>query len=242
MLKELLKPAWSVFLQAVFATVLNLILVISMVVLCSGFFTKDTGYRATVKDADGKEITTYVYEKNDGTDTKKTTYEKQGYTVETFTTRSQLAGKGLAAFYIITQFFTLMMLLAFIYPKTWQLGTKDSNAVHFGRKTEDRLYGLKLGMLAIIPGVVIWAVFMFGLTKLPITLYGMTHAGMYSIIQLIAGGTVKIGTLTVGQKLLELLTLLVIPLIAEFGYILGYKDISISEKLIYSNKKKGGKR
>lgn len=240
------KPSLRLFGQIVIATVLDFIIVLSMVMIFNGFFTHTTGYHAAVVDekgtaicdTDGKPIE-YTYLKSSGKDVKKAEYEKQGYKITTVSTRSELAGKSLAGFYIVTQVFTIMLLSAFVYPRMWDIGAKDSNAVHFGRKSEDKLYGLKIGALAMIPNVIIWAVLMIAGGKLPISIYALSNAGLYSLIMAVSGGIVKIAALSFGKKLLVLLLSVIIPALAELAYYLGYKDISISEKLIYKNKKKG---
>ncbi len=237
-MKDYIKTAVGLFGHVALATFANILLVISLLVICIGIFTKNIGYDATVLDKDGKEVTHYTYVQEDGKeDTQLQKYEKDGYAVQKVNKRSELKGSGLLFCGIITQTFTLVLLTAFIYPKLWRIGAKDSNAVHFGRKPENVLYGLKVGLLASVPGVLILIAFLLFGGNVPVSAYAFTNASFYTVITSFIKAGVRFSQISVLKKVLLFLPLLYVPAVSEAAYLLGYKDISLSEKLVYKNKK-----
>ncbi len=235
-MEEYVKPAGSFFGRVLFATIANIFIVLSMMVICVGAFTKNVGYKATVFDKDGKEIATYSYHESQGKDQKGADYEKQGYTVKKINDRSELSGKGLTTFNVTSTVISVALLTAFIYSKLWELGTRDSNAVHFGRKKKNTFRGLKIGLLGMLPFFLILILFFIfdGLTG---GFYAIINANFYAINRAITG-VGAFGDVSVARRLSLILPLLFAPLIGQLAYFLGCKNISIDEKLIYKNKKK----
>ena len=116
------------------------------------------------------------------------------------------------------------------YSDLWTLGDKDNNNVTFGRLAEDKLRGLKIGLLAGIPGFVCYIL-------LILSRFGVIAGGFLRIyewlnapyILLIQGMTGNAGSTAemAGWCLLPiaLLTLLV-PATCALGYYLGYREFS----------------
>lgn len=248
-MKKNIKNAASVFGRVVFANVICIFVCIVVSVVCASLFTHDIGYNAYgTKSSDSSDISTgsskieklYEYRYDEGEDTKKAEYEAQGYTVSTENVRSEMGKGARTALLIINQIFCLFVLMQFVYGVVWHTGTTDNNKVHFGRITYDKYRGLKIGALAMLPFLLIFAV--LALLKLlypnfPLIIYKLLNSSVFSIIDVIFGSASKLSQLSVVRMLLSLSAFAVVPIISHIAYTLGFKQFSISEKLIYKKKK-----
>ncbi|MEE0809009.1 MAG: hypothetical protein U0L84_06610 [Acutalibacteraceae bacterium] len=230
----------KMLLKLLVVVVLDFFLCISISVLCIGGFTENIGYDAYgyVNEGDESEYL-YTYHTADGDDTKKAEYEAKGYTVVTNSIRSELSGKGQAVYLAVTQIFCILILAAFVYSPVYELGFKESNLVRFKHAEQDLLRGLKIGIIAdgfFILTYIGLIIAKFAAPDMPISIYKLVNSYAYSIIEVI-GGNAKVGELSLIKVALLALPLLIVPAIATVGYILGYKGISISEKLIYKKTK-----
>ena len=240
-MKEILKSGGKLFLKTVVITIMCFFIVISFSVLTTAAFTKNIGYKAygTSSDTSSQtELYTYYYE--DGEDTYKSAYEEQGYTVSTASIRSQISKTGNTVFLTVSQIFCLLILISFIYPELWHNGTNDSNLVRFKHKKEDKLKGLKIGLVTVIPHY-LFLIFLViaklgALPSFPMVLYKFLNSSFYSFIEIIVGGAVTVADLAVWRLLLLFILPLIIPAAAGAAYILGYNNFSIGEKLVYKKK------
>lgn len=126
-----------------------------------------------------------------------------------------------------------------MYSPVYELGFKESNLVRFKHAEQDLLRGLKIGIIAdgfFILTYIGLIIAKFAAPDMPISIYKLVNSYAYSIIEVI-GGNAKVGELSLIKVALLALPLLIVPAIATVGYILGYKGISISEKLIYKKTK-----
>ena len=239
-MKEILKPALGTFGRQLVVNLMNMFMCMSLMVLATAAFTSVNGYKAFVyQDGNDKPIAEYTYKNSDGEDTKKAEYEDQGYKVVTSETRDDLSKGETTAYYIITQIIGLVLVGSFVYPNMWSLGAKDSNLVRFKHKKEDKLRGLKIGLIAIIPLFIAMVVFLVALREATaVALFAMLFASFFSFIHAIGGSAQYLSDLSVLQSIMMVLPLFIIPLIAWAAYLLGYKDISLGEKLIYKNNNK----
>lgn len=241
-LKENIKPALSVFGKQVLLGVMSIFLTLSLMVLSLFAFTQVNGYRASVYEKDGKTlVTTYTHFAADGEDAKKADYEEKGYIVATENTRTAISKGGNAAYYIVLQTICIILIIGFIYHPLWHIGAKDSNAVNFNRRKEDVFRGLKIGILGTVPLFLLMAIILiFGKNVFNIGFLSMIFAQYHSFIRIISGSVLLVKDLAIWQSLLMFLPLLIVPLVAFIAYLLGYKDISLSEKLIYTKNTKRG--
>ena len=240
-MKEILKDGGKLFLKTFVVNIMCFFLVISFSVLTTAAFSKNIGYKAygtTGGSSEQTELYTYYYE--DGEDAKKSAYEEDGYTVSTVSIRSDISKSGKTLFLIISQVFSILILCGFIYPDIWHNGTNDSNLVKFKHKSEDKFKGLKIGAVAVIPSYLILIFLVIArlgtLPDFPMVLYKFLNSSVYSFIEVILGGTVTVSNLAVWRFVLLFLLPLIIPAIAGISYILGYKNISVGEKLVYKKK------
>lgn len=240
-MKEIWKTGAKLFLKVIVANIMCFFIVISFSVLSTAAFTRNIGYKAygtSSGSSEAQELYTYYYD--DGEDTKKAEYQDKGYTVTESSIRSEISGTGKAVFLTVSQIFCLVILLSFIYPEIWNIGTKDSNLVKFKHKASDKLKGLKIGAIAVIPSyllLLLIAVFKVGVMPgFPITLYKFLNSSCYSLIEVIAGGAVNVGGMAAWRLVLLFILPLIIPAAAGVAYILGFKNISVGEKLVYKKK------
>lgn len=240
-MKEIFKSGGKLFLKTIVINIMCFFIVISFSVLATAAFTKNIGYKAygTSSDTSSQtELYTYYFE--DGEDSYKSTYEEQGYSVSTVSIRSQISGTGNVVFLTVSQIFCMLILISFIYPNLWHDGTNDSNLVRFKHKNEDKLKGFKIGAVAAIPNY-LFLIFLViaklgAVPSFPMVLYKFLNSAFYSIIQIIVGSAVTVAELAVWRLMLLFILPLVIPIAAGVAYILGYKNISIGEKMVYKKK------
>ena len=150
---------------------------------------------------------------------------------------------------IISELFLIILLLVMPYSILWSQGDKDCNSVHFGHMDEDKLRGLKVGAVAGIPSYIAYIILL--LSKLGLflphyfTAYRFLNISYLPLINLIIGSGVS-ATMDVSWINLFILFIIlaIFPFVCHLSYVLGYKQISISEKIIYTDpsKKKRRKR
>ncbi len=241
-MKEIFKSGLSLFGRLIIVNIMCFFMVISINVLVTAAFTQNIGYTAYGTSSDSSEqVELYTHYDKDGEDTKLKEYEDKGYTITKSNIRSQLSGTGYTVFHVVAQLFCIALLASFIYPNFWQMGTKDSNLVQFKHKKEDKLKGLKGGLVAIIPSLLVLAFITAtksGISaKFPVVLLKFLFSSYYSLIELTIGKVATLGELSVLQILPVFLMQLFVPLVAFIAYLLGYKNISLGEKLIYKKNK-----
>lgn len=240
-MNEIFKKGSVLFLKLLVAGIMCFFVIMSFSVLATAAFTENIGYKAYGTSAEGGEsLELYTHYYSDGEDTLKAEYEDRGYTVTESSIRSEISGTGNAVFQTVVQIFCLLITLSFVYPDLWHIGTTDSNLVKFKHKAEDKLKGLKIGLIAVIPQYLLLicaAIAKFGLSsKLPAALLKFANASFYTFIQLIIGNAATLGELSAFRFALLWLLPLIIPAAACGSYYLGYRNISIGEKIVYKKK------
>lgn len=242
-MNEILKTGLKLWGKTIVICIMCFFVVISMNTISTAFFSENIGYTAygtTSSNSEYEEL--YTHYSKDGEDKLLKEYEDKGYTVTQSQIRSEFSTGGKIFFYGLTQVMCLILLITFIHATVWEMGIKDNNMVRIGHKKEDKLKGVKIGLISIIPFVIFWIVLVIlknGAWKgMPLSIINLTSSQFYSFIQFIIGNSKNLGDLSV-LKLLGILGLqLIIPLISGISYYLGYKDISIGEKLMYKKKEK----
>lgn len=132
---------------------------------------------------------------------------------------------------ILTGFFSVL----FVYESCWNQGFKDRNYAHYGRMEEDKWRGLKAGMFAAIPHLIIAILYFIskaasvGFAEINV----LTRIWFSPWIALVDMWMVKI-------PFILLAFILPICAAAAIGYQLGYRDFSLMERLIYKNAGKKG--
>lgn len=240
-MKEIVKNGTFLFLRVLIVTIMSLIVTVSIGVLMTAAFTENVGYTAYVYDENGKQIDEYSYKMSDGADKKYEEYDAKGYEIKKVNERSELKGTGEVLNIVLSQGISFIILWVFTYNKLFSLGNSDQNLVRYKHKTEDKLKGLKIGLVSVIPSLVLFIVIVIcalGANKsMTVSLYTLPNFYLFGILRIINGGAVKAGDIAVWRYILIFLTLGIVPLISHLSYTLGYKDIFLMEKLMYKSKK-----
>ncbi len=239
-MKEVFVNGAKLYGRKIIVIIMCFFICVSIYVLCSAGFSKDVGYTAigyNESNKESKELYTYYYK--DGKDTKKEAYEQQGFEIKT-NKISQMTKKGNIVFLLATQIFCTLLTVVFVYSPLWELGCKDSNLVKFKHKNEDIFKGLKIGLIATVPSFIIFIAFVIGTlnsSEISTAIYKFINCYNYSFIDIILKNSPTVGEISFSKYLIMFLLLFVIPLVAFVAYLLGYKDISLSEKFVYKKKK-----
>ena len=161
--------------------------------------------------------------------------------------RTEVPAATKLVFDIIAQVLMLILLVSLPYSKLWMQGDKDSNLVQFGHMAEDKLRGLKVGLMAGIPSFILYLILL--LSKLGLVFpkfiftYRLFNFCFMPVFNGVIGTTVKTTPDVSWLSMLVLLvTVVIIPFVCWLAYLLGYKHIAVSEKLVYVNPQKKKKR
>jgi len=239
-MKENLKKSGLLFLKLLVVNFMCAIIVFSINILANGFLSNEVGYTAfgTIEGSEESE-TLYNYYFDDGEDTKRAEYEAKGYVITEYPIK-ELTKKTQNFATAFSQVLCVFLLASFIHAMIWDIGFKDGNLVKFKHKEADVFRGLKIGLFTIIPAVVL-LVFLFAAgsitAKVPIVLYKLINSSLYGFLDFADGNSIVVGDLSVFNFMLMFAAQLIIPLIAHISYILGFKNISLSEKIVYKKNK-----
>lgn len=149
---------------------------------------------------------------------------------------------------IISEIFMLLLLASFPYTVLWPQGDRDKNKVQFGHMAEDKLRGLKVGLIAGIPSYIGYILLILSHMKIFTPAYygifRLMNMPFMPLLDLMAGGVqVRSAAAISLPGLLGMgVTILLVPLVCHLAYTLGYKQISLIEKFIYVNPNKKKKR
>ena len=140
---------------------------------------------------------------------------------------------------IITQILNLIILVVLIFSNAWELGNGDGNRVEIGAMKEDVFRGFKAGFIAMIPDLIPVILLVLSafeiLPRVYISVAGILNAPFYPFYLTILPQTLTAAEQSVISYLAASLTVLIVPIVSGFGYILGYYEFSILDKIIYTN-------
>lgn len=235
-----LKVALSCSLRYIITALLTFFIYLSVTVIMVGLFTSNIGYTVFSVE-DGKSTELYRYYYSEGEDTKYAQYEAQGLQLQKVETRMGLEGKPKVACDTITQILGAVILFGFISNTLKKLGDSDRNLVLTGNMTEDKLRGLKIGIIANAPIYLSYAIFLLAKANILsgnwYALFRFLNFPQFIIINSLYGqATSSAVGIPWSNVALGALTFIVLPLFSYIAYTLGYKRISIGEKIIYKKK------
>ncbi len=234
------KIALSSAIRYIITALLTFFIYLSVTVVMVGLFTNNIGYTVySVKDGKTTELYRYYY--SEGEDTKYAEYEKQGLELQKVETREALSGTPKKICDGVTQILGLVILAGFINGSLSKLGDADRNLVLTGNKAEDKLRGLKIGLIANAPIYLSYLIFLIAKTGVIsgswYAVFRFLNFPQFMLINALYGQTTSTAADISWQKVaLGVLTFVVIPLLSYVCYTLGYKRIKISEKIIYKKK------
>ena len=240
-MQDSLRYGVKLYGKLVVSTIMCFIIVFSLTFLSAFIFSNEIGYRVSGVSPEGvinDEL--YIHKYADGEDLRYQEYEQQGYELNKVEIRSEVSGGARTFLQVASQICCLGVLISFIFPMFKDLGNKDRNAVNFGRIAEDKLKGLKAGLFAIIPVCVVTLFFIFTKNNLTanfsVTLYLFFNSAFYGIMDFLTNHVTAFKDTQTLNLILIMVVHLIIPIIAHIAYSLGFRDISIKERLIYKDK------
>lgn len=237
-MKDVLKKGLKIYYLLLIANILSFFLVISFNVISVVAFTEEIGYTAYgTMEGSEEQTELYTHYFADGDDTQKQGYEDAGYTVTTASIRSNPSRTINIVMKSVSGVFCLLMVAMLIYGEMWKNGDKDRTQVKYKGMKEKINKGFIVGLIATVPQFL----FILVLTVLkstaaksfPMLIFAILNTYLYDFIYLIAGDVTLFGDLAFWQILIYLLFLVIVPIVCGVAYILGYKEFSIGEKLVY---------
>lgn len=264
--RQNVRLALQIFLRTILAAILSFFLYFSITAIVNGVSTHEIGYQIYEYDENGQPVLIEEGMLDEESSQEPSSQEassepgssESGETSSSETTKtlyrraifSEVPVGAAVVRDVLSQVLMLLLLAAFPYGILWNQGDRDRNSVQFGHMREDKLRGLKVGLLAAIPSFVVYVLLLLSRLGLFwdkfILVFQLFHASFAPTVSAVlqAQGREILVTADVGWGwiLLFAFTVLVLPLICWGSYRMGYRQYSISEHLIYKNTKKKRRR
>ncbi len=216
-----------------------------IVEITKGDKTENTeiGFEIYGKKSDSsEEELLYKYYTEKGNTVLSEQYKEKKIELLNYSIRSEVEKAPDIACGVLSQIFCLVILASFIYNELWKIGNKDFEAARLYGTPVNKFKGLFIGLVAVIPSM---AFLIFSLVtqttimaKLPIAIFTFANCYAYEIIFAVTNGAMYWADVQWWQALVYFVVLFIVPIISLVSYIIGVKDISIAEKLVYKNSKK----
>lgn len=227
-------------IKLLLAAVITLLFQVSLMSIATGVGTKEIGYRV-LYSADNKEYKeVYLHLYADGEDTQLEKYQQDPHYYKV-AERSTLNPGTVLAVNAVACGFGLVLLYFSIYTALWRAGDALANKADFNGTTADSRFGLKVGLLADIPVILLYLAVIVcklagGLSP-ALTAFKITNYYCFAYADLFI--TKVNGALTASAAgILGLLpVLLVLPALCAFSYRLGQKHFVLKNALVYSKTK-----
>ena len=236
---ENLKLAVQVYLKTIVAAIMSLIVYISLSVVIIGMNTHTIGYRI-YEMVDGEQV--LIEEKYFDDTVTSAPPGEEGQLVEGI--MSEPPAAAMILLNVLSEVIMLIMLAIFIFTPVQEKGQRDLTQVKYRKGKEDKLCGLKIGLLAGIPAFAAYLLLIVakltGLMPWYLLAYRYINICFLPIINAVAGTAVASADISWLALLVFLLLQAYIPLVCHVAYTIGYKQIDVTGKLVYkkSSKKK----
>ncbi len=141
---------------------------------------------------------------------------------------------------LLVQIACLVLTMSLVYPTFHHMGEVDRNLVDVGQKKRNMLKGLYIGILANVPFIfsgILLVIAHFGF--LPQKYYGiykLINSIFYAFNSSILPSDETVLSISAGAISLTLLTFIFVPIVAMFGYMLGFNRFLFKEVVFYKNK------
>lgn len=238
----MLKYGGKLFGKYILCVVMSFFIFMSCLFIFTSAFSVVTGYNVySVNSETGKADThLYTYNVVDGEDLKYAEYEEQGYELLKLEIR-ELSKKHRNVAFAVSLLFTIPLTVGALYVTTYNIGSKDISRVHGGFIAEDKFKGVKIGAIAAIPNLALYVVLLlskFGvINSNSLAFYSIVNSHLYGAVQFVFNQAKTATELDALQLVLLFIPVLFIPAVSGVGYILGYKEISILQNLVYKKQK-----
>ena len=141
---------------------------------------------------------------------------------------------------MLLQLICFVAVIGFIYPVAYKFGDAESPLVQGGHRNKNHFKGLIGGLIAsspfILSGLYLLISKIFELNNNFVSYYKMLNSQYFSYLYSIMPVDHTLAELSFGAIVCALIPLIFIPLVAMFGYILGYYRFSFYEKLFFKKK------
>ena len=197
------------------------------------------GYDAAIFESEDatEPIEQYQHFYSDGDDLKKIEAEKKGYIVSTREIAGEFTGTPYVLCHVLGQATSIILFVALMSKSLNTQGRADRNAVNCGRAEEDKLRGLKAGLVPAVLGLASWCclvLYKFGGFKPGLSLYSFVNYHFFGFQKLIFGASVTAPQdISIVAVCLALLPVVFTLAVCTISYMLGYRDISLYEKAVY---------
>ena len=242
MKNENLKQGFKLLSKYIFCIFMAFFINISFTMIETAVATTNIGYKVSYHDTKTDSLVElYTHYNEDGEDTKFAQYEKQGYSLIKQGFRSEPSRTTHALFMTVCQVIMLLIVFLFFHNTLYYLGDSDCNRVNFGQIKEDKLKGLKIGLVTFAFQLVSYMLLILG--KL-----GFIHNGIFLVFRLcnfhfnpiimsVVGNTAILSDISWASILRLLPLILITPVLSFVLYYLGYKRINFLGNLVYKKEK-----
>lgn len=194
------------------------------------------------KDSASKEELLYKYYTEEGDSVLAQEYKDKKVELLKYSIRSEVEKTPDILCSVLSQIFCIVILISFIYNDLWKAGNKDFEVERLYGTPINKFKGFIIGLIAVIPSAAFLTFCLITKStiaaKLPIAIFTFANSYAYEVIFGVTNGVMYWADVQWWQALVYFAVLLIIPLIGLVSYIIGCKDISLSEKLVYKNNKK----
>ncbi len=152
---------------------------------------------------------------------------------------------------ILSQILTATVFALMIYTVAWGYGDHRRNEVAFGHARRDKFEGIKLGIYSSVVSILAYCIILIAKLGVNIAfampLFGLVNSSFLPLLNAFVynehgtyGLTAVLGNTAIDLSwvgmLIMLIPILYKIIICYVAYELGYKSISVKEKIIYKNK------
>ncbi len=229
------KTGLQVWLRLVFASILCFIVWLSIDAMGLSFVGEITGYEIYEYDENGENpqlVISHTYAEGEDRNAEIELTENQ-----VITNIRSMSPRDKAIIGVISSIFTYLIFGLFPYSMLWNMGSHDENYVQLGRLQKDEYFGLKVGLLASIPSVILYLLLVLGkfgaFPSVILKWHRLINTPFIPYIDAVEMGAATATELSFGSLLAVGATLLFVPFLCWLGYYLGYRQISIRERMIY---------
>ncbi|MBQ4612016.1 MAG: hypothetical protein IJB26_00540 [Clostridia bacterium] len=237
-MKRLFKISAKLWLRMAFATFLCFIVWTSIYAMATALTNNVVGYRLYQEDENGNDTLLLEHYYAEGEDKDAEIPLKDGQSIIQI---REIPDSSNVVTAVISSAFTLTIFGVFPYNALWRRGSKDNNLVVFGRAQEDLFFGLKVGCLVNVPSILLYVTLILGKLGIVgdavIKWHRILNAPFIPYIDAVEQGVQGASQLSIESLLAVGATLLFVPVIATVAYYLGYRQISLRERLIYKKDK-----
>ena len=235
--KRTLAVSGKVLLRLVLASILCVIMYLSMMFIATGMFSDVIGYQIHEEKENGDIVLVdeHYYVAGEKHLTRADVEDDQA-----LTELREVPQKTLMIFNILSQIMMLIVFAIFPYHILWEFGNRDDTKVRYKGQRPDPYRGFRVGALATIPHTILWALLLLVKGGLMpdgyVEIYRWVNIPYMPFINWITSNG-DLRNTALWKLLLMLLMLLYIPIISGISYRMGHNQFSLREHLVFAKKK-----